>query len=115
MQSSGGVRFVSLRVRNTKSKYLDIRPSHSARLIKIFGRDENGLSRPLCSTVQPLTLGLVVDGCISFTLLGRVLGSAREAARFVSLLSYQREDFVGGQLAQLEQWSHLHTILCRVG
>ena len=40
------------------TQYLDIRPTHHSRLVKIFARDENGISRPVCTAVQPVHAGI---------------------------------------------------------
>lgn len=38
-------------------EFLDIRPSHITRLVKIYAPDETGRSRPICRTVRPLSPG----------------------------------------------------------
>jgi len=43
---------------------------------------------------------------------GRLLESALQAARFVSLLGYDRIMSVGGG-TRAEQWTSLHAFLCR--
>ncbi|XP_048219411.1 centrosomal protein of 76 kDa isoform X3 [Perognathus longimembris pacificus] len=42
-------------------EYLQIRPSHNSRLVKIFAQDENGINRPVCSYVKPLRAGRLLD------------------------------------------------------
>ena len=42
-------------------EYLEIRASHSQRLVKIFAGDERGISRPVCSYVHPLRAGRLLD------------------------------------------------------
>ncbi len=42
-------------------EYLEIRLSHSQRLVKIFAADERGISRPVCSYVRPLRAGRLLD------------------------------------------------------
>lgn len=80
-------------------EYLQIRPSHSHRLVKIFAQDENGINRPVCSY-------------LSLLLVGRLLDTPRQAARFVSLFGYERAPTVGGG-AKTEQWCSMHAFLCR--
>ena len=77
-------------------EYLQIRPNHSQRLVKIFTQDERGTTRLVCSYVRPMRVG-------------RLLESPREAARFVSLLTYERPSRVGS--ARNEVWNSLHTVL----
>ena len=79
-------------------EFLQIRASHSNRLVKIFAQDECGTNRPVCSFVCPLRAG-------------RLLDSPRQAARFVSLLGYEHTPSVGGGRA--EMWSSLHAFLCK--
>jgi len=79
-------------------EFLQIRASHSNRLVKIFAQDECGTNRPVCSFVCPLRAG-------------RLLDSPRQAARFVSLLGYEHAPSVGGGKA--EMWSSLHAFLCK--
>uniref|UniRef100_A0A1A8F5G6 Centrosomal protein of 76 kDa n=3 Tax=Nothobranchius korthausae TaxID=1143690 RepID=A0A1A8F5G6_9TELE len=80
-------------------EFLEIRPSHQSKLVKIFAQDENGVNRPVCSYVRVLRAG-------------RLLESPRQAARFVSLLAHQRPPVVGGGAKQ-EQWCTLLAFLCR--
>lgn len=80
-------------------EYLQIRPSHNERLIKIFATDENGTNRPVCSYVRPLRAGRLID-------------TPRQAARFTSLIGYEKTSIVGGG-NRLEQWSSMHAFLCR--
>ncbi|KAL5022137.1 hypothetical protein ScPMuIL_001292 [Solemya velum] len=98
-------------------EYLQIRPTHQERLIKIFSpvalrsknkiirhllsvlQDENGYNRPTCSFLKPLRAG-------------RLLDTARQAARFVSLLHHEKTQTLGGG-DKVEQWSNMHTFLCR--
>lgn len=79
-------------------EFLQIRASHSNRLVKIFAQDECGTNHPVCSFVCPLRAG-------------RLLDSPRQAARFVSLLGYEHAPSVGGGRA--EMWSSLHAFLCK--
>ncbi|KAL2083856.1 hypothetical protein ACEWY4_019374 [Coilia grayii] len=80
-------------------EFLDIRPSHQNRLVKIFAQDENGMNRPVCSYVR------VLRG-------GRLLESPHQAARFVSLLAQERVPGVGSG-SYHEQWSTAMAFLCR--
>lgn len=80
-------------------EYLQIRPSHNSRLVKIFAQDENGINRPVCSYVKPLRAG-------------RLLDTPRQAARFVNVLGYERAPVIGGGGKQ-EQWCTLLAFLCR--
>uniref|UniRef100_A0A8B9JNU6 Centrosomal protein of 76 kDa n=1 Tax=Astyanax mexicanus TaxID=7994 RepID=A0A8B9JNU6_ASTMX len=80
-------------------EFLEIRPSHQSKLVKIFAQDENGVNRPVCSYVRVLRAG-------------RLLESPRQAARFVSLLVQERAPVVGGGARQ-EQWCTMMAFLCR--
>uniref|UniRef100_A0A3Q2ZD87 Centrosomal protein of 76 kDa n=1 Tax=Kryptolebias marmoratus TaxID=37003 RepID=A0A3Q2ZD87_KRYMA len=80
-------------------EFLEIRPSHQSKLVKIFAQDENGVNRPACSYVHVLRAG-------------RLLESPRQTARFVSLLAHERAPVVGGGAKQ-EQWCTLMAFLCR--
>ncbi|XP_064164700.1 centrosomal protein of 76 kDa [Anguilla rostrata] len=80
-------------------EFLEIRPSHQTKLVKIFAQDENGVNRPVCSYVRVLRAGRLLDG-------------PRQAARFVSLLGMERAPVVGGGAKQ-EQWCTLLAFLCR--
>lgn len=78
-------------------EFREIHPSYRHRRVKIFAENERGESRPVCSFVTPLRAG-------------RLLDSARHAARFVSLIPYERSEPVGGADA-LETWQSTHTLL----
>uniref|UniRef100_A0A672H546 Centrosomal protein of 76 kDa n=1 Tax=Salarias fasciatus TaxID=181472 RepID=A0A672H546_SALFA len=80
-------------------EFLEIRPSHQSKLVKIFAQDENGVNRPVCSYVRVLRAG-------------RLLESPRQAACFVSLLAQQRAPVVGGGAGKQEQWCTLLAFLC---
>lgn len=80
-------------------EFLQIRPSHSQRLVKIFAQDERGVNRPVCVYVRPLRAG-------------RLLDSPRHAARFVSLVPFEHASSVGSGGCS-EVWSSVHTILSR--
>ena len=62
-------------------------------------QDENCSNRPVCSYVQPLRAG-------------RLLDTPRQAARFVNLIGYEKMLAVGGG-NRLEQWTSMHAFLCR--
>lgn len=79
-------------------EFLQIRSSHTNRLVKIFAQDECATNRPVCAFVRLLHAG-------------RLLDSPRQAARFVSLLGYEHTQSVGGGKA--EMWSSLHAFLCK--
>jgi centrosomal protein CEP76 len=79
-------------------EFLQIRPQHSDRLVKIFAQDETGTNRLTCSFVKPIRAGRLID-------------SAREAARFVSLVAYEKAENVGG--GRTEMWSNMHSFLCK--
>ncbi|KAK2844111.1 hypothetical protein Q5P01_010770 [Channa striata] len=81
-------------------EFLEIRPSHKSKMVKIFAQDENGVNRPVCSYVRILRAG-------------RLLESPRQAARFVSLLAHEKAQAVGGGGGKQEQWCTLMAFLCR--
>ncbi|KAM9723315.1 centrosomal protein of 76 kDa isoform 4-T5 [Menidia menidia] len=81
-------------------EFLEIRPSHQSKLVKIFAQDENGVNRPVCSYVSVLRAG-------------RLLESPRQAARFVSLLAHEKAPVVGGGGSKQEQWCTLMAFMCR--
>lgn len=72
-------------------EYLQIRPSHSQRLVKIFAPDERGESHPVCCYVTPLRAG-------------RLLDSPRHAARFVSLIPFEKRSSVGSNGGCCDSW-----------
>ena len=78
-------------------EYLQIRHSHSSRLVKIFAQDENGIHKHACSFVHPLRAGRLID-------------TPRQAARFVSLIGYDKVPAVAG--TRSEMWTSLHAFLC---
>ncbi|XP_053570872.1 centrosomal protein of 76 kDa [Bombina bombina] len=81
-------------------EYLQIRPSHNSRLVKIFAQDENSINRPVCSYIRPFRAG-------------RLLDTPRQAARFVNVLGYEKAPVVGGGGGKQEQWCTLLAFLCR--
>eukprot|EP00112_Aurelia_sp_Birch-Aquarium-sp1_P012545 Seg2636.3 transcript_id=Seg2636.3/GoldUCD/mRNA.D3Y31 product="Centrosomal protein of 76 kDa" protein_id=Seg2636.3/GoldUCD/D3Y31 len=78
-------------------EYLQIRSSHNNRLVKIFAQNENGIHKHACSYVHPLRAGRLID-------------TPRQAARFVSLLAYDKVPMVGGN--KTEMWMNTHAFLC---
>ncbi|XP_071785511.1 centrosomal protein of 76 kDa-like [Asterias amurensis] len=80
-------------------EFLQIRPSHQNRLVKIFAQDENATNRPVCAFINPLRAG-------------RLLDTPRQAARFVSVMGYEQASAVGGGQPR-EQWSSMHAFLCK--
>ncbi|XP_062848310.1 centrosomal protein of 76 kDa [Trichomycterus rosablanca] len=80
-------------------EFLDIRPSHQSKLVKIFAQDENGVNRSVCSYVRVLRAG-------------RLLETPRQAARFVSLLAQEKAPVLGGGTRH-EQWCTTMAFLCR--
>lgn len=73
-------------------EYLQLRPDHSNRLVKIFAPNEAGVSRLVCSYVRPLRAG-------------RLLDSPRHAARFVSLVPFEKTGSVGRGACCSEMWT----------
>ena len=83
-------------------EYLQIRQQHAQRLVKVFAQDENATNRLVCMYVRLLRAG-------------RLLDSPRHAARFVSLIPYERVASIGssGDTCRPEQWCSLHSFLCQ--
>jgi centrosomal protein CEP76 len=81
-------------------EYQEIREDNKNRLVKIFAQDENGLNRPVCSYIRPMRTG-------------RLLDTPRQAARFVSLIAYDKVTSSFGSNEQIEQWMHMHTFLAK--
>ena len=81
-------------------EYQNVRASHADRLVKIFAHDENGVSHPVCSYVHPMRAGRLLDG-------------PRHAARYVSLIPYERAPSVGTGGVQAEVWNSTHALLCQ--
>ena len=79
-------------------EYLQIRPENKNRLVKIFAQDENGTTRPVCSFVRPLRTG-------------RVLESAQQCLRFVSVLTCEEADEALGGTNQTDSWQSLFCTL----
>uniref|UniRef100_A0A671P4U9 Centrosomal protein 76 n=1 Tax=Sinocyclocheilus anshuiensis TaxID=1608454 RepID=A0A671P4U9_9TELE len=78
-------------------EFLEIRPSHQSKLVKIFAQDENGVNRPVCSYVR-------------VSRAGRLLKSPWQATHFISLLAQERAPVVGGGVRQ-EQWCSMMAFL----
>ena len=85
-------------------EFLQIRVEHAHRIVKIFSQDECGCSRSVCTFVHPLRAGRLLDG-------------PRQAARFVSLIPFERQASVGTGVGRggggADVWSSLHTLLCQ--
>jgi centrosomal protein CEP76 len=73
-------------------EYLQLRPDHSQRLVKIFASNEAGDSQLVSCYVQPLRAG-------------RLLDSPRHAARFVSLFPFEKTGSVGQGGSSSEMWT----------
>ena len=78
--------------------FLQIRPEHAGRMVKLFARTESDVNMPVCAFVRPLRAG-------------RALRSAGEAARFVGLIEYERLQTLGVTAGRSEVWSDMHTVL----
>ena len=63
-------------------------------------KDENGINRPVCSYIKPMRTG-------------RLLDTPRQAARFVSLIAYNKMASSFGVNEHVEQWLHMHTFLAK--
>ena len=77
-------------------QYLDSRPAHKGRVVKLFALSEFGVQRPVCCFVRPL--------CAH-----RLLDSPTQAAHFVSLINFERHESVGAD----DVWHTVHSTLCR--
>lgn len=66
---------------------------------RFYLKDENGLNRPVCALIRPMRVG-------------RLLDTPRQAARFVSLLGYERTSQLGGGDGH-EQWTSMHAFVAR--
>ena len=80
-------------------EFRQIRPQNESRPVRFFTKNEEGVERPVCAFVQPL-------------MADRVLSSPQEAARFVSLLPYERAD-MSTEMGRQETWHSLHTFVSR--
>ena len=79
-------------------EYVQIRDSHKSRPVKIFAQDESGVNRVVCSYVQPLQSG-------------RLINSPKMAVRFVSTFSCEKASYIGTGV-KVDQWQSLHAFLC---
>ncbi|KAJ3103724.1 Centrosomal protein of 76 kDa [Phlyctochytrium planicorne] len=77
------------------NEYLQIRPSHAERLVKILAKDEQGDRRLVCSFLQPLH--------------SRFIESSKHAARIVSLIGVEKKHGIGNTEADV--WFNLQTIM----
>lgn len=78
------------------NEFAEISPIHKERLVKMFAQDELGDYRCVCTFIQPLQPKGIID-------------SPNHAARFVSLIPFQRTEVVGGGCD--ESWRSLATFL----
>lgn len=81
-------------------EYIEIRPDHTQRLVKIFAQDENAVVRPVFSYVHPITTN-------------RLLETPREVSWFVSLFKQNLSiTYSNIDRTKYEQWKNLSTFLC---
>ena len=78
--------------------YKQIRTGYDKRLIKIYAESEDGTYKPVVSLVQPLRTNRLID-------------SPLQAARFVSLIPFERSENPGG--TRNEVWYSMHTFLAK--
>jgi centrosomal protein CEP76 len=86
---------------NWWAEYKEIRPSHKQRLVKIFAETDDreaSVYKPTCSLVQPMYAD-------------RILDSPLHAARFVSLIPFQRLEAPGAE--KVEVWHSMQAFLSR--
>lgn len=79
--------------------YKSIRPSHGSRLVKIFlptEDRENYAYKPSNCLISPIVVG-------------RAINTPYEAARFVSLIPFERRENPGGE--KIEIWHSMHSFL----
>jgi len=82
--------------------FKSIRPSHKTRLVKIFAETddrESSVYKPVCALVSPM-------------MADRLLDSPLHAARFVSLIPFQRLEAPGAE--KVEVWHSIQSFLSRV-
>ncbi|KAK6092414.1 hypothetical protein BDEG_27220 [Batrachochytrium dendrobatidis JEL423] len=77
--------------------FIQIRPGHIDRLVKIFAHSESGNKEPVTNFVSPLKC--------------RWIESPRHAARFVSLIGLNQLPSIGNAGGKMEIWQQLHTVL----
>ncbi|CAG9334919.1 unnamed protein product [Blepharisma stoltei] len=78
--------------------YKQIRPTHEKRRVQIYAEVEDGSYKPVSSLVQPFKTNRLID-------------SPLHAARFVSLIPFEREEAPGG--TRNEKWNSMHTFLVK--
>jgi centrosomal protein CEP76 len=78
--------------------YIQISKAHNQRLVKVFAQNECGIDLPVCTYVQSMRPV-------------RLLDSPRHAARFVSLIPFERDESLGG--SSKDVWHSIHTFLCK--
>jgi centrosomal protein CEP76 len=79
-----------------------IRNSHKTRLVKIFAETDDreaSVYKPVCSLIQPM-------------MADRLLDTPLHAARFVSLIPFQRLESPGAE--KVEVWHAIQSFLSRV-
>ena len=76
--------------------YKQIRPGYDKRLVKIYAECEDGTYKPVSSLVSPLKTNRMID-------------SPLQAARFVSLIPFERNENPGG--TRNETWYNMHSFL----
>ena len=79
--------------------YKSIRPSHASRIVKIFLPTEDReyyAYKPATSVIEPISVG-------------RAINTPYEAARFVSLIPFERRENPGGE--KVEIWHSMHSFL----
>ncbi|GMH98563.1 hypothetical protein TrVE_jg8441 [Triparma verrucosa] len=79
--------------------FQEISNEHAIREgVRIFAEDEQGTNRCVCTYVSPVKSGRLID-------------SPRHAARFVSLIPFERRSGVGGR--RVDSWQSWHGFLSR--
>lgn len=84
------------------SDYKQIKPQFKSRLVKIFAETDDreaSIYKPVCSLLAPM-------------MADRLLDSPLHAARFVSLIPFQRVDAPGAE--KVEVWHSMQAFLARV-
>jgi centrosomal protein CEP76 len=82
--------------------FKNIRASHKSRLVKIFAETDDreaSIYKPVCSLIAPM----IAD---------RLLESPLHAARFVSLIPFERLESPGAE--KVEVWHSMQSFLSRV-
>lgn len=78
--------------------YKQIRSGNDKRLVKIYAETEDGTFKPVSSLIQPMRTNRLID-------------SPLQAARFVSLIPFERCENPGG--TRSEVWHSMHTFLTK--